>query len=212
MSMYRARSWLLVAAIVAVALIGAWLLKPVLTPLAPPSLQSGQLYPAAKALAPFTLTDQHGHVFSNAALAGKWSFVFFGYTTCPDICPTTLTMFTQLYKQLPPALQEDTQIVFVSLDPARDTVAQLSAYMPFFHPRFIGLTADEAQIDAFARDMGVAYAKVEQPGGGYLVDHSVRIFLLNPNGERYALFAPTQGSGFVASTLHDDYLRIRAGN
>lgn len=209
MSMYRARSWLLVAAIAAVAMLGAWLLKPVLQPKPAPVLQSAQLYPQAKALAPFALLDQHGQPFTNERFRGKWSFVFFGYTTCPDICPTTLTVFTQLYKQLPAELQADTQMVFATVDPERDTVAQLQQYMPFFHADFIGVTGEESAVDAFARDLGVAFSKIPQEGGGYLVDHSVRVFLINPDGERHALFAPTQGSGFNAPTLIGDYAQIR---
>ena len=210
MSMYRARSWLLVAAIAAAAMAGAWLLKPVLQPATAPVLQSGQLYPEAKVLAPFSLLDQHGLPFTNERLRGKWSFVFFGYTTCPDICPTTLTVFTQLYKQLPPELQADTQIVFATVDPERDTVAQLQQYMPFFHADFIGVTGEPAAVDAFARSFGVAYSKIPQEGGSYLVDHSVRVFLINPDGGRHALFAPTQGSGFEASLVLADYQWIRA--
>lgn len=210
MSMYRARSWLLVAVIAAVAMLGAWLLKPVLQPKPAPVLQSAQLYPQAKALAPFALQDQHGQPFTNERLRGKWSFVFFGYTTCPDICPTTLTVFTQLYKQLPADLQADTQMVFATVDPERDTVAQLQQYMPFFHADFIGLTGEPTAVDAFARSFGVAYSKIPQEGGSYLVDHSVRVFLINPEGGRHALFAPTQGAGFEVKLLLSDYQSIRA--
>ncbi|MFZ5844451.1 MAG: SCO family protein [Pseudomonadota bacterium] len=210
MSMYRARSWLLVAVIAAAAMLGAWLLKPVLQPKPAPVLQSAQLYPQAKVLAPFALQDQHGQPFTNERLRGKWSFVFFGYTTCPDICPTTLTVFTQLYKQLPAALQADTQMVFATVDPERDTVAQLQQYMPFFHADFIGLTGEPTAVDAFARSFGVAYSKIPQEGGSYLVDHSVRVFLINPEGGRHALFAPTQGAGFEAKRLLSDYQNIRA--
>ena len=209
MSMYRSTSWLLVVAIVLASLAGAWLLKPLLQPAVAPTLSSGQLYPEPKTLAPFALLDQHGQRFDNARLQGKWSFVFFGYTTCPDICPTTLSVFTQLYKQLPAELQADTQMIFATVDPARDTVEQLQQYLPFFHTDFIGLTGDAAAVDAFARDLGVAYAIVPQDGGSYLVDHSVRVFLLDPSGARYALFAPDGANGFVASKLRADYAQLR---
>ena len=209
MSMYRSTSWLLVVAIVLASLIGAWLLRPILQPAAAPALSSGQLYPEPKTLAPFALLDQHGQRFDNARLQGKWSFVFFGYTTCPDICPTTLSVFTQLYKQLPAELQADTQMIFATVDPARDTVDQLRQYLPFFHADFIGLTGDATAVDAFARDLGVAYAIVPQDGGSYLVDHSVRVFLVNPNGARYALFAPRNAEGFSATTLLGDYENVR---
>ena len=209
MSMYRSQSWLLVVLIVLAAIAGAWLLKPILQPAAGPVLSSGQLYPEPKVLAPFALLDQNGQPFTNARLQGKWSFVFFGYTTCPDICPTTLSVFTQLYKQLPAELQADTQMIFATVDPARDTVQQLRQYLPFFHSDFIGLTGDTVAVDAFARELGVAYAIVPQDGGSYLIDHSVRVFLVNPNGARYALFAPENALGFSAAALLEDYKQIR---
>jgi len=208
MSMYQSRSWLLVLTIVAVAVIGAWLLKPIFSKPAPLNLKSGALYPQPKALAPLALQDQTGQPFTNDRLIGKWTFLFFGYTTCPDICPTTLSEFAQLVRQLPAEQQIDTQVVFATVDPARDTVAQLHQYLPFFHPDFLGLTGASAATDALARDMGVAYAIVAQQGGGYLVDHSVRVFLINPEGERYALFSPTDGA-FVVAELRADYAQIR---
>lgn len=210
MSMYRSRSWLLVLAIVIAAIAGAWLLKPIFSKPEPLQLSSGQLYPEPKPLAPFALIDQHGQPFTNDRLIGKWTFVFFGYTTCPDICPTTLSVFAQFLKQLPVELKADTQVVFATVDPARDTVNQLQQYLSFFHPDLIGLTGLPLATDAFARDMGVAYAMVAQDGGGYLVDHSVRIFLVSANGERLALFSPAAAGGFVAADLLADYQRIRA--
>lgn len=209
MSMYRTRSWLLVAGIVVAALIGAWLLKPLFKPASAPSLQSGQLYPEAKPLAPFQLQDQNGAPFSNAQLQGKWSFVFFGYTTCPDICPTTLTVMTKFLDGLANNWYADTQVIFVTLDPERDTVAQLSLYMPFFHKSFIGITGEPDRIDRFARDFAVAYSKRPQDSGGYLVDHSVRLFLLDPKGRRVALFSPSIGAGFSAEVLQTDYQVLR---
>ncbi len=213
MSMYRARSWLVVLAIVMVAIAGAWLLKPVLQPATAPVLISAQQYPAGKPLAPFALLDHNGQRFDNSRLQGKWSFVFFGYTSCPDICPTTLAVFSQFYRQLPPELQQDTQLIFATVDPARDNVEKLARYVPFFHAELIGVTGDAAATDAFARDLGVAYAVVPQADGvDYLVDHSVRVFLLNPDGERHTLFSPSQGAAFVVNTVLADYQHLRASD
>ncbi|NQD36920.1 SCO family protein [Permianibacter sp. IMCC34836] len=209
MSMYRSRSWLLVLVIVLAAVTGSWLLKPLFSKPEPLQLSSGQLYPEPKPLAPFALIDQNGQPFTNERLVGKWTFIFFGYTTCPDICPTTLSVFAQFLKQLPAELKADTQVIFATVDPARDTVEQLQRYLPFFHPDLIGLTGLPMATDGFARDLGVAYAVVAQDGGGYLMDHSVRVFLVNPNGERFALFAPAPTGGFVAANLSADYLSIR---
>ncbi len=210
MSMYRVRSWLVVLAIVLAAVAGAWLLKPMMQPAPEPTLISAQQYAAGKPLAPFALQDHTGQPFDNSRLQGKWSFVFFGYTHCPDICPTTLAVFSQFYRELTPELQQDTQLIFATVDPARDTVEKLAQYMPFFHPALIGLTGDATATDAFARDLGVAYAVVPQADSAdYLVDHSVRVFLLNPKGERHALFSPSQGAAFVVDTVLADYRQIR---
>lgn len=212
MSMFRRQSWIIVAVVVLAAIAGAWFLQPANKPEAVVELKSGQRYPEPKALAGFKLVDQHGKPFTLEQLQGKWSFVFFGYTTCPDICPMTLSEMARLQSMLPNALKNDTRFVFVSVDPERDTVEQLAQYLPFFNADIIGVTGDLDATTAFARQLGVAAVKVPQEGGSYLVDHSVRVFLLNPKGERYALFSPSVGASFRADELLADYLTIRGKN
>ena len=207
--MFRKQSWLIVLAVVGITVVAAVLLRPEKNVATPVSIRTGQLYPEAKALEPFTLINHKGESFTRADLQGLWSFVFFGYTTCPDVCPMTLGEMARLQSTLPEVMKKDTQFIFVTVDPERDTVEQLAQYMPFFNADIIGLTGTENTTAAFARQLGVAFAKVPQEHGSYLMDHSVRVFLLNPNGERHALFAPTQGASFRADELLQDYLTIR---
>lgn len=212
MSMFRTQSWLIVLAVVAIAVTSAIFVRPAKDEHSPVNIRTGQLYPEAKSLEPFALLNHEGETFSNADLKGLWSFVFFGYTTCPDVCPMTLGEMARLQSTLPDAIKNDTQFIFVTVDPERDTVQQLAQYMPFFNADLIGLTGSENTTADFARQLGVAFAKIPQEHGSYLMDHSVRVFLLNPEGERYALFAPTQGASFRADELLRDYVAIRQAN
>jgi len=126
---------------------------------APPvDLTTGTFLPLRQALPDFSLIDQQGRTFGSANLRGHWSFLFFGYTNCPDLCPTTLTTLAAMQKRLraakAPVLP---QVIFVSVDAKRDTPAQLAKYVPYFDPEFIGLTAaDQPGIEAVAKKLGVS--------------------------------------------------------
>lgn len=116
---------------------------------------------------------------------GKWSIVFFGFTNCPDICPTTLQTLKRVKDDLAQqALEDYYQIVMVSVDPERDNISQLASYVSFFDREFIGLSADKATTEAFAKQVGVLFFAQEKDNNGwYDVDHSASLILLNPNGE-----------------------------
>jgi protein SCO1/2 len=130
----------------------------------------------------FQLTDQNGRAVNQTLLRGKWSAVYFGYTYCPDVCPTTLQMLGTVERSLG-ARSKDFQVVFVTVDPARDTPAQLKLYLSngVFPPRAIGLTGTSAQIAQIAGAYGVYFSK-EGAGADYVVDHSSAIYLMNPKG------------------------------
>lgn len=214
MSLYRSQSWLIVAVVVVIAVAAAWGWKqlgnstPATTTADPsggPALLITQLYPQPKALKPFRLQDQHGSDFDNARLQGKWTVLFFGYTSCPDICPTTLASMARVAAQLTDAERAQLQFVFITVDPQRDTVEQLAQYLPFFKFDVTGLTGSEDIIAALTADLGVAYLRVPQAGdSAYLVDHSVRLFVLNPQGERHALMSPEGMQGFAAEKVLAD--------
>lgn len=131
---------------------------------------------------PFQLTDQGGHVVDQRVLKGKWSAVFFGYTFCPDVCPTTLQTLATAQQGLG-ARAKNFQVVFVTVDPARDTPAQLKAYLSSdsFPKGAIGLTGTTDQVAAITRAYGVYFQK-QGTGPDYSVNHSSAIYLMNPNG------------------------------
>ncbi len=130
---------------------------------------------------PFTLVDTHGAVVTQRDFLGKPSAIFFGYTHCPDICPTTLLDLTELMKAMG-ADADKLNVAFVTVDPGRDTPAQLAAYLSSFDPRLRGLTGAEAQIAAAAKAYQVYYARVPDADGGYSMDHTASVFLMNADG------------------------------
>lgn len=158
-----------------------------------PQLLSATLYPADfPKLADFALSDQNGQTYTQAELHKRWSLLFFGYTYCPDICPTTLHLLNQL--ELPlggDGGSASVEIVFISVDPERDNATRLKEYMGYFNPRFTGLTGEHSQIDRLTRSLGAYYHKRDTvDGNSYLVDHSAALFLINPAGKPQALFSP----------------------
>jgi protein SCO1/2 len=138
---------------------------------------------------PFQLVDTSGRTVDQDVLKGKWSVVFFGFTHCPDICPTTLFALGQVEPQLG-AKAKDFQTVFVSVDPERDTPAQMKAYVAndAFPKRLVGLTGSVAQVDVVAKAYRVYHQKVPQ-GSDYTVDHAAYSYLMNPKG-RFACVLP----------------------
>ena len=132
---------------------------------------------------PFTLVDQDGKPVDQSVLNGKWSVVFFGYTFCPDVCPTTLTTLGQTMTLLGPQAK-DVQVVFVTIDPARDTPAALKTYLTsrVFPKNIIGLTGTPAQIARIAKGYKVYYQQ-EGTGAGYSMDHSTALYVMGPDGQ-----------------------------
>lgn len=153
----------------------------------PVALQSGTLMPAPRGIPEFSLQDQSGATFGNARLAGAPSLLFFGFTHCPDVCPTTLAVMAQLVRE--PGL-EDLQPVFVTVDPERDDAVALGRYVAAFGERLTGLRGDPQQLAPLLKGLGVAHAKLSLPGGGYTVDHSAALYYLNANGKWSAAFTP----------------------
>lgn len=130
---------------------------------------------------PFALTDHRGRAATEADFRGKPVAVFFGFTHCPDVCPTTLGEMTGLIEALGPAADR-LHWLFVSVDAERDTPAAMAAYLEAFDPRILGLSGTEAQVAAAARAFRVYYRRVPLEGGGYTMDHSASVFLLDAAG------------------------------
>ncbi|HZP20530.1 MAG TPA: SCO family protein [Bauldia sp.] len=129
---------------------------------------------------PFSLVNQRGETVTEAALKGHPSALFFGYTYCPDVCPTTLADLTAWMKELGPDADR-LKVFFVTVDPERDTVEQMAAYLAAFDPRITGLTGPPPAIDAMLKEYRIYARKVPQEGGGYLMDHSAAVYLFDNN-------------------------------
>jgi protein SCO1/2 len=153
----------------------------------PPQVETGTVLPRARALPAFALTDHTGTPFDNARLAGQPSLVFFGFTHCPDVCPTTLALMAQLLRDERLA---NLRPVFVTVDPDRDDQTTMAQYVTTFDPRIVGVRGEEAALEPLLRGLGVAHAIVPLPGGGYTVDHSAALLYLNDRGHWSAAFTP----------------------
>ncbi len=152
---------------------------------------------------PINVTDvpflnEEGKTVGKNDNVGKWSFLFFGYTFCPDVCPTTLAVMQQMWIKLSPAMQSQTQVVLVSVDVERDTPEQLKTYMDYFDPSFTAFTGKPASLRSFAAQLNAVYAKVDRKNAqgeidqelGYLMDHSANITILDPNGNYFGFIRP----------------------
>lgn len=131
---------------------------------------------------PFSLTAPDGSTVTERTLAGKPYAIFFGFTRCPDVCPTSLARMARLRKQLGPQAMKF-NIVFVSVDPGHDKPADLGNYVALFGTPIIGLTGTDAQLEQIKKGYGVYSAKVPQPGGDYTIDHTAAIYLMTARGE-----------------------------
>jgi protein SCO1/2 len=164
--------------------------------------------PKAAIGGPFTLVDQNGSPQTEAVLKGKWSAVFFGYTYCPDVCPATLQALAEAKRQLG-AKGDDFQVVFISVDPARDTPAQMKTYLDnqAFPGHAIGLTGTDAQVAAAAKAYKVYYHK-SGTGEDYTVDHVAYTYLMDPKGQ----FVRIIGAGDAPDDIAYEVAQAMAGN
>jgi protein SCO1 len=162
------------------------------------ALASGTWLPQPRNIEPFTLTDHTGAPFSLEQLRGRPSLVFFGFTHCPHVCPTTLAKLVQVKRD---SGIRDLRVILVTVDPERDTPAALATYLGNFDPEFVGLTGDQRVIEALAKDLSVAMARTELPGGTYTMDHTAAVFLVDARGALVAVFTPPIESPKVAADL-----------
>jgi protein SCO1/2 len=149
---------------------------------------------------PFRLVDQNGRTRTHAEFRGRWMLVYFGYTNCPDVCPTTLALISDVLKQLGGRVNRIAPI-FITLDPAHDTPHILKLYLNSFDPRFIGLTGSEQQISTVAKEYRVYGVKRPLKGGGYAIDHSSVICLMDPSGKFAAVYDNSETPDQIAADL-----------
>ncbi len=159
------------------------------------------LFPHPRTIQPFSLRNGDTS-FTDHSLKGHWTIFFFGYTHCPDICPTTLATMNKVWEQLSPEAQEKTQMVFVSIDPDRDSPESVEKYATYFNPHFKGVTGSAAQLAQFTHQVGVAYFKVEsEDKENYIMNHTGSLMIFNPLGQYAGVISPPLIPNAIASEL-----------
>ena len=154
------------------------------------------VYPQARVLADFNLTDQFGEAVNRERLYGQWTLAFVGYTYCPDICPLTLAKLAGVQPELAAMVEQPLRVWFISVDPKRDNTEQLHNYVSYFEQEnVLGMTAGHEQLFPFVRQLGLMYALSSTTAEDYLVDHSASVVLINPRGQLVAMFKPPMQPG-----------------
>ena len=196
-----------IAILVIVAFAAGLILARLLTParIAPPETERATVLPEPRSLPPLELVDQDGRALPADFFTSHWTLVFFGFTQCPDICPTTLATLAQVRAQLAdlPEVARP-RVLLVSVDPERDPPERLAAYVRFFDPSFLGATGSAEATAAAAAAFGVPYARVEMPEGGYTMDHGSGLFLVGPGGGLVAYLSAPHEAAIIAR----DFRRI----
>ncbi|HEV7985141.1 MAG TPA: SCO family protein [Steroidobacteraceae bacterium] len=163
------------------------------------ALQSGTWLPHPRPLAEFHLQDMADRNFDLNNLRGHPTLLFFGFTNCPDVCPTTLATLAQLQRQAP---LRGAEVVFVSIDPERDSAGALRAYLGAFSDKFVGVRGDRASLAPLLKSLNAIAVRDNLPGGGYTMDHSATLYLLDTGGRLVAVFSPPFSAASLASDLH----------
>ncbi|HEX6571415.1 MAG TPA: SCO family protein [Steroidobacteraceae bacterium] len=187
-----------------VGLVAArWLLPP--REVASPVTENATVFLPARAIPALELLDEDARPFTAGTLRDRWTVVFFGFTHCPDVCPTTLTTMAQMKKQLadlPP--DEQPRVMLFTVDPERDTPERLKAYVRYFDPSFGAATGTLEAVERAAAAFAVPFAKVPLPQGGYTMDHGAGVFFVAPDGSVHAYSSPP----LRADTLARDYRKV----
>lgn len=179
-----------VTIMVLATVVGIWAARAVLDNSPAVDELGATRFPVAREIAPFALIDHNNAVFDNSSLRQRWSFLFFGYTHCPDVCPTTLSVLNSVANRLQD-LDADIRMVFVSLDPERDTPELLAQYVRYFNGDFIGVTGSPEALEQLTKPLGIFSARVDAEDGSenYLVDHTSSVLLFDPDGRFHAVFS-----------------------
>ena len=169
------------------------------------------MFSMPREISDLSLIDQNQLPFTKSRFADKWTLVFFGFTHCPDICPTTLALLNQVSEALAETDYEvDTQFLLVSLDPLRDTPEKMKPYVEYFNTDFIGVTGEFLSIHRFARQLNIAFQKVvtDSETGDYTIDHGGNVALINPQGHYHGFYKPPLDVNRMVLT----YKSVRADN
>jgi protein SCO1/2 len=170
--------------------------------------------PGGRPLAGIRLIDHNGQPFTEQRFKGKWTFMFFGYTHCPDVCPTTMLIMKAVWARLPEAAKQapEPQMLFVSVDPDRDTPEILKSYATFYNPEFLGVTAKHKYLDILTKQVGALYGYDDGVNEGeYTVNHSAQLVLIDPDGRFRAVFSPPLAVDDIVRTfpaIREYYQRV----
>ena len=197
---------LLIIGVIAM-LAGLWLAQSTKTDTSAsvPARIQGAIYPSAKIIHPFKLINHKGAEFSNKDLNGHWNIIFIGYTHCPDVCPTTLSLMSEVHQKLSQQKIQAPNVIFLSIDPERDTAEIMNTYVEYFNTEFTGITGSLTVINKFSRNLNAVFRKAPGLSGkitkdDYLMDHSSALMLLNPEGKLQAILtAPHTVDGVIDS-------------
>jgi len=194
-------SALVVIVLAIIAVVGYVVLRPPAPSQA--KLTTATLLSQPRQLINFHLIDDHGKPFTNNNLQGQWSLLFFGFTHCPKICPTTLSLLNKVTQQLVRNKSKIT-VIFISVDPQRDSPRRMRQYLAHFNRQFVGVTGSQQQLDRLSKHLNIAYRKIMPQGElqkNYNVEHSSAVLLINPRGQWVALFTAPQSSRTMAKDL-----------
>ncbi len=204
----RRLPWIIVALAAVAGILGFALGQRVFTGSAsvdaPAALQASLLYPQPRELPAFELVRSDGTALTNADWKGRWRLLFFGFGSCPDVCPTTLStlkaVLAHLHASNPAA---NVGVSFVSVDPERDTPESIGKYVHFFDPAFEAATGTPDQLLALTRAVGVVFMKVANGPGAldYTIDHSASILIIDPDGRLAGLIRPPHSAPAIAADL-----------
>lgn len=198
---HRSFVWLILIAALAAA-VGLWLGSRQFGGAAAPALDNAVLYPQPRPLPDFRLQQVDGKPLTSADWRGRWNVVYFGYASCPDVCPTTLAAFKQAWKLLGErGLSSQARFDFISVDPQRDTPEQLGKYVAFFSPDFVAATGSDEQLTALTRALGLLYTRTTNADGAIEVDHSGSAVIIDPDARLVGIFRPPFAPAALAHDL-----------
>ena len=194
-------AWLIVIAAFAAA-FGLWFGARIFGTPSTPRLEGTLAYPTPRVLPDFQLARSDGKPLTLADWKGRWTVVFFGYTHCPDVCPTTLAAFKQAWALLGQAgMQDKVRFDFISVDPERDTPALLGRYVGFFSKDFVAATGSDEELTRITHALGLVYMREKSDDGNYTVDHSASAVVIDPQGRQYGLVKPPLDAAKLAHDL-----------
>jgi len=198
---HRSFVWIILVAALAAG-VGLWFGNRQFGQADRPKLTNAVLYPQPRELPDFQLTKSDGQTMTLADWRGYWNVAYLGYASCPDVCPTTLSVFKQVWKGLADrGLRDRIRFNFISVDPQRDTPEVLGKYVAFFSPDFVAATGSDEQLTRLTRALGLLYSRSTGPNGEIQVDHSGSAVIVDPQGRLVGMFRPPFAAADVAADL-----------